>query len=221
MGFSPPLKDCVRIAVQGAADAAGGLLRIALGTPGERVWNAGLGRFLETGAMWADDNPIALLVAAGFDGLETCLIDGYGEPGGGGPGPGAEADHFLATNADSVVLYKGTLVRLSDDSQIVRASLSGPGEGDLAGVTESDIAVGVPGYVRPQGVVDCLLEAGLSPDPAGGDRLFLSASDGLGTHISGRFDLGLIVDGSSYVGATPADSLVRVVLRAAPYDLGA
>jgi len=215
VGFVPPLKDCVRIAVQGAADAAGGLLRIALGTPGVRVWSHELNTFVETGKMWDGSNPINLLVEAGVDGLETCLIDGYGEPGGGGPG--GEVDHFLASNGTGLVIPKGSFVELNGNSRVVPASLASAKPGRVAGIAESDIPAGPAGtgYIRPGGAVQALLAGGLSP--VGGDRMFLSATDGRATVTGGLYDLGLVVDAASYVGTTPANSVVTAIVRPLRY----
>lgn len=216
MGFTPPLKDCVKSAMQTAADAAGGILQAALGTPSDdKLWV--LGKLVNPGAIWTGDNPIRLLVEAGFDGLEACLIAGYGEPGGGGPG--GEADQFTATNVESFQLSRGSLVRVSGNGEIVAASADLE-SGEVDGTITADVPATDPAIVRPQGVVSVLLVGGLSP--AGGDRLWLSETAGRASTAAPTFPgatkrpVGKIIDASSYVGTTPANSLVSAVLRIWP-----
>ena len=80
MAFNPLLKDVFKAAVQTAADAAGGMLQVQLGTPGSMVWITEFAREVESGQMWSATNPIGFMMDAGWEAIELALIAAYGDP---------------------------------------------------------------------------------------------------------------------------------------------
>ena len=80
MAFEPLLKTTFKLAVQAAADSQGGMLQVQLGTPGSKVWITDLNKEVDTGQMWAENNPIGFMMDAGLDAVEQALIAAYGDP---------------------------------------------------------------------------------------------------------------------------------------------